>query len=833
MKPACIRTIVCIWLGALFLTHGLGAGDPADMLNAPGESEVFRSVAAYSLAAIGVPDAIDALDKLEGRDFVDRSHPPEQPERRAWRFISNGQGGIRIGISETGRLVELWYERYQRNFASADAPALWSLRLVSGATTNDLDASKAENFECCPLDNDPRGLRLAWSGFDAAGAPGVSVEIIVRLDPDEPVGRWELSVLKPRTSAIEEVRFPRLSGIPTQEDEVLAVPAWMGQMLPDPRAALAGSKGHGARYSWEYPGTLSLQCLAFYRQKGAGLYLACDDSSAFRKSFAVRGDGKGGIEFEIAHLPENGARGVGRYTPGYGVIIGTFFGDWITAAERYRGWARDQPWAKQSRLSRGLVPDWARDTALWVWNRGRSPDVLGPAVALQRELGLPVSVLWHWWHGCSYDAGFPEYLPPREGADAFREALACAHEDRVRALVYMNQRLWGLTTKSWREEGAERFAVRGSNGAYKEEIYNTFTKQPCVSMCMGTAFWRHKYAGLAERAIKELGVDGIYMDQACSSLACFDPAHGHPQGGGAYWMGGFRQLAGDIRDRCAGTRPVALAGEGCGEPWLPHLDLMLSLEVSRERYMTPTVGWETIPFFQAVYHPNAVQFGNYSSLTMPPYDDLWPQEFAPKEPLKLLDQKYSKQFCLEQARAFAWGQQPTIANFQPSHLRDRPEEIAYVMRLARIRQRGLKYLLHGEFLRPPELEVPEIAADMSRLSIYAGQRGGLTEFRKHIPSVAAGAWRAQDGDVAIALANIADEPLHLDLNLHAAEHSVWRIDQAGRYRDLYRMKTAPQAQSVWRIDESGRTPLGRCVQGQPLKVDLAPRGACLIELTRE
>lgn len=719
--------------------------------------------------------------------------------------ISNDQ--IQVAISDTGRLVELTDRKSDDNFASTKAPALWSLRLVSGTATNALDASKAASFECRPLDDDPRGLQLTWAGFEAAGAPSLRVEVVVRLDPDKAASRWELSVAKPRDSALEEIRFPRLSGIPSQANEFLAVPAWMGQMLPDPRKALAGSKGQGARYSWEYPGTMSLQCLAFYQNNGPGLYLACDDAAAFRKSFAVRGDGKGDIELEIAHLPENGARGAERYAPGYGVIIGTFLGDWITAAERYRAWAKEQPWAKQSRLGRGLVPGWAQNTALWVWNRGRSPGVLGPAVALQRELGLPVSVLWHWWHGCSYDAGFPEYLPPREGADPFRAALARAHDSDVRALVYMNQRLWGLTTKSWRDEGAERFAVRGPNGAYREEVYNTFTKQPCVSMCMGTAFWRNKYAGLAERAIEELGVDGIYMDQACSSLACFDPAHGHPLGGGTYWMNGFRQLSGDIRDRSAGARPIALAGEGCGEPWLPYLDLMLSLEVSRERYAAPTVGWETIPFFQAVYHPNAIQFGNYSSLTMPPYDDLWPEEFSPKEPLRLLDRKYSRQFYLEQARAFAWGQQPTIANFQPSHLRDRPDEVAYALRLARIRHRGLKYLLHGEFLRPPELGVSEIAADMSRLSIYAGQHGGLTEFRKHIPSVVAGAWRAPDGDVAIALASIADGPLRLDLGLHAKEHSVWRID------------------------ESGRTSLGRGGQGQPMKVDLASRGACLIELT--
>lgn len=274
-------------------------------------------------------------------------------------------------------------------------------------------------------------------------------------------------------------------------------------------------------------------------------------------------------------------------------------------------------------------------------------------------------------------------------------------------------------------------------------------------------------------------------------------------------MNGFQRLSGDIRKRAEATRPIALAGEGCGEPWLPYLDLMLSLEVSRERYAAPTVGWETIPFFQAVYHAHAIQFGNYSSLTMPPYDDLWPPEFAPKDPLKLLDRKFSRQFYLEQARAFAWGQQPTIANFQPSHLRDRPEEIAYALRLARIRQKGLKYLLHGEFIRAPKIDVPDIAADMSRLSIYAGQRGGLTEFRKHLPAVVAGAWRAPDGDQAIALASIADESLELNLALDAAEMGAWRID------------------------ESGRKPIGRETRGDRFKVELPPRGACLVELTSD
>jgi hypothetical protein len=438
--------------------------------------------------------------------------------------------------------------------------------------------------------------------------------------------------------------------------------------------------------------------------------------------------------------------------------------------------------------------------------------VIDPAVALQQKLGLPVSVFWHWWHGCAYDTGFPEYLPPREGDAAFTAALQRAHEHDVRAIVYMNQRLWGMTTASWTNENALRFAVKGADGQVRPEVYNTFTKQPCASMCMGTAFWRDKYAGLATTAVRQLGVDGIYMDQACSSLACFDPRHGHTIGGGTYWMRGFQLLATDIRRRCETRGGPALAGEGCGENWLPYLDVMLALEVSRERYAGAD-GWEPIPFFHAVYHGYGVFYGNYSSLTHPPYDDLWPAEFAPTEPLKLLDRKFSRQFCLEQARAFVWGQQPTIANFLPTHLQERATELEYALRLAKLRSRFPEFLLRGEMLPPPKVDAPAAELEMSRLSIYAGQRGGVREFQKRLPLVWAAAWRAPDQRVAIAVTSISDQPLTATLELDAVAMGL-----AG-------------PGNVYRIGDRGRRLLGKYRANAPrLRLDLSPLDACILEL---
>jgi hypothetical protein len=722
---------------------------------------------------------------------------------------------LRVGFSGSdGHLVQFtdWKARWNHIAEQAVPLGLWKLELVRDGKRIELTPAEAKRFRL-EGGSDRYSVRLSWTGFGRGAGPRLEVSVEVRLEPERAMSYWHIRVANLHGMVLEKVHFPQVPAIRPQADEYLAVPVWMGQLAANPRSLLVEAGGKGKRLEWDYPGLTSLQCLAFYGRNGPGLYFSCDDTASFRKTFALWGSDDGQVNYELVHLPEN--REAETYTLPYHAIVGGFEGDWFTAAEQYRSWATNQFWARESRLATGQTPDWAVDTGMWMWNRGRSAGVLDPAIALQKELGLPVSVFWHWWHGCAYDTGFPEYLPPREGVESFTNALTRAHQQDVRAIVYMNQRLWGMTTESWKQEKAERYAVKAANGMVHPEVYNTFTKQACASMCMGTQFWRNKYASLAEEVFQKLGVDGIYMDQACSSLACYDPKHGHPLGGGRYWMEGFRLLASDIRSRCAERRQVALAGEGCGEGWLPFLDLMLSLQVSRERSATTGDGWQPIPFFQAVYHPFCILYGNYSSLTVPPYDELWPTNFAPAEPLKLLDRKYSQQFLLEQARALVWGQQPTVANFLPTQLRERDEETECMMLWARLRSRALKYLQRGVLLRPPELEVPEAMLSMSRLSIYAGQQGALKSFERRDALALGGAWRAPDGDVAVVLASIAGEPLTVRLALEARDYGL------------------PRHGTVYRLSASGRWAMGSYAAGRvSLSVALAVREACVLEFSR-
>jgi len=721
-------------------------------------------------------------------------------------------GRLRLTIEpQTGGVRELLSLPDGERLLAADRPpALWQIRFRDGEKLVDYAADQAGPPQVERLDDGQPGLRLVWEAAAGTPRPPIGVRVEVRLGQQQrALAAWRIAVLKPRDLRLTEVRFPRVGALRSGAEEALAVPIGLGQIMLNPRQFnyFEGKAGRSGRLLWQYPHQMSLQCLAYYQPDGPGFYAACDDSEARAKTFTLWGDADKRLHFEIIHHPEAEAQGAPQFAPPYAVITGALRGDWSTAAEIYRQSPPAQSFAARSRLGRGLVPAWVQQTGLWVWNRGRSEQVLTPAVRMGEHLHAPVSVFWHWWHDCAYDAGFPEYLPPREGTASFTAALKAAQRAGLHVTPYINQRLWGMQTASWTAEGAERFAVKDPAGAIKPEVYNVFLKAPCAAMCLGTAFWRAKYAGLAQAVICDLQADGIYMDQACMTAQCHDPDHGHVLGAGRYWVDGFGLLALDIRDRTARRGDVCLAGEHCGEAWLPYLDAMLTLQVSEERTSGTQRPWSVIPFFPAVYHASGICYGSYGSLVSPPYDERWPADKRPPDRLTLLDRKFSTQFLLEQARSFVWGLQPMLPNFLPDQLETRREELDFVTRLVRVRMAALKYLLHGTWLRPPALNGPQREIDFGQVSVYAPFKTST----KSRPLVHVGVWRARDGDVGIALANIGDAPVALRLPLDLAAYGL------GQAR-------------LTRIDERGSHPIGDVQGPRPeLPLELPARAVWLIE----
>jgi hypothetical protein len=208
-------------------------------------------------------------------------------------------------------------------------------------------------------------------------------------------------------------------------------------------------------------------------------------------------------------------------------------------------------------------------------------------------------------------------------------------------------------------------------------------------------------------------------------------------------------------------------------------------------------------------------YGSYSSLIVPPYDELWPKEYAPKDPEELLSADFNKQYLMEQARTLVWGTTPTIANYREILATQRKDEIDYLVNLAKVRQQGLKYLLYGTMFRSPDLEIPTEEIDISRLSIYAGKTGNtVTALKAEVPIVYTGTWKADDGNLGIAIASISDNPFDFNLNFSA---------------DTYDL---PSEGNIYIIDVDGKRPLTEYADGQIMvETTLPPKGLWIIEIT--
>lgn len=722
-------------------------------------------------------------------------------------------GGLVLELSRTdGHVVALRDgDGRLRAGVAADSTGVWAIDLVEGTAkpvTTTIHARDAAQFTSRRTTS---GVELTWSGFTHPALRALRVVATVAARADTTTA-WRIRLTGLGAAPVEQVHFPIVHGITVGEGDELAVPSWMGQRARHPRAMLVNANGTSRRLEFVYPGATSMQVLALSNAADGGLYLAADDTAAYRKHFVLWGEpdarGMAHAGYRMTHVLSNPGRNA-TYAPAYAAIVGLVPGDWLSAVERYRAWGTKQYWARHSRLRTGVTPAWMTNTGIWEWNRGRSEAVLEPAAQLQADAKLPVSVFWHWWHHGPYDTSFPDYLPPREGVDPFVGAVRTAHDRGLHAIVYMNQRLWCTNTPSWTREGAERYAVRERDGTLRLETYNVFNPLPCATMDVATKFWRDKYAGIADTVLNRYGLDGIYMDQAVLSLIDWSPDHGHPVGGGTYWMEGFRALAQELRARSR-QRPGGFAGEGGGESWMPDLDAFLTLQVSQERYADPASGWEVIPMFQAAYHAYALTYGTYGSLTLPPYDELWPADKRPATALGPLDLKFVRQFHLEQARMFVWGMQPTIANFLPDQLTTRRREIDYLTQLARLRYGLREFFQTGTFLRPPAVEVPSADLLLSRISIYAARLGGPTEAHITSPEVLTGAFRANDGRVAIALAGINLEPRTVTVPLA---------------RGMYGL---PASTRVIRHDATGTTDLG--VLSGALRLTMTPLQGVVLEL---
>ncbi|GAB4559341.1 MAG: hypothetical protein Kow0047_05150 [Anaerolineae bacterium] len=665
--------------------------------------------------------------------------------------------------------------------------SLWRLQLRDRTRhTWAVDASDAHLER---ISSSGEELRLTWSGLP--GAETLRVTMVVAAEAD--AIRWGLQVtgLHPGCG-LWMVEYPVLPmpRIPGPGESQWLIPRAGGYVVHSPETTVLRNEDIGCGIHLTHPGNLTMQFIACSREEGPGLWLGTQDVAGFVKQFALQRH-QGSDEISVRHLPAGMPFVDDEYVIPYPIAIAAMYGRWWDAAGRYRQWAVDQPWCRHGPLSRRKdLPPWLPQIGLWAWNRGTSEQVIPGALALRQTMDAPIALDWYWWHHTPYDTHYPDYLPPREGAASFRAAVEQIHRAKLRAIVYVNGRLWGTSAPSWAVRRAWEAACRREDGDIYREVYNVFNHAEMAPMCPATPLWQETLTEIVAELVGTYGLDGVYIDQIgiAAPQLCFAEDHGHPTGGGYHWAQGYRTMISRIREALPQDRAPMIPTEGCCDWYLDLFDAFLVLDNSFERmgyYDKIGLAWEPVPLFAAVYHNYAVHFGSYASLAPPPYDERWPGGQAPQRSDRYHESDFSDAFYAELGRAFVAGAQPMVANVDPGQLRD--SKLAphwrFLRHLVHTRLRALPFLMFGRWLPPPLIDVPDIDVDFLVRGVYTPPERERVLTRR-LPAVLASRWQADDGRIGIALANISKSPHRVAWTEAGAEPgtSVFRIDGLGRTR---------------------------------------------------
>ena len=446
----------------------------------------------------------------------------------------------------------------------------------------------------------------------------------------------------------------------------------------------------------------------------------------------------------------------------FGGTIRTFRGDWFAAADIYRRWAWEQPWARVAFARR---QDKLRNIAIWFWNRGLSDEVAPPVERFQELTGLPVALDWYWWHAIPYDAGYPFFWPPREGEEQFTATVRRLVDKGIFVQPYMNGISWDVKGPKWQEQGS-REAVVSAAGKTGGRQYNIYVPSGLTTMCGTAKNFQTHMRGLV-RKLRECGLSGVYLDQIGGwrtvVCECWSPTHPHPPGGGAMMTEGYRAFLRQIK---ADNPGFPISTEYTPEAYLDIVDSAIILYQNGECFgMSAMPEEETVPAFQAVYHGAITLYGSYAVIDgIPPWDPKWPPECRWKKE-KAWEKLYPDQFALEFARGVAMGMQPMVHCLRMTHIDDPryAADFAFTVDTAKFYHANLDYLYDGTMCAPGTLTCEKQPVEILARGIYTTKKKARVVRHPAVPTILHSVWRKKDGRVAAVLCNWSRKEQRYDL----------------------------------------------------------------------
>ncbi|OGV71087.1 MAG: hypothetical protein A2283_21530 [Lentisphaerae bacterium RIFOXYA12_FULL_48_11] len=612
----------------------------------------------------------------------------------------------------------------------------WKLGL--GNMHSNLQFVVPADMKDCQVEKSDSSVKAIWKGHKLGG-DSFAVNVNWQRQTD---GLWSGRLSYDGYQGdmfVEEIHFPVIKGA-FKPDSKFVFAGWdCGVIYQGPKYLKPGIK-----VVRQYSG--AMQFSALINADTPSLYFDHRDVAWNSKAceYSVTKDGST-FSYSGIHYPGHGDKPGVNYRIPYENCFTEFKGDWFEAGQIYKKWGTAQSWNAKRTAGNPL-----RKIGMWVWNRGLVKDVFPPIERLQKELGdIPVALDWYWWHSNPYDTDYPEFWPPREGVETFRNAVARLKSQGIFSQVYINGVCWDLDGQSWEQGGPESVVVL-RNGQQKNTAFNRYNHHRLGYMCGEAPKFQNKISSLVKN-LRESGLDGQYLDMiGCATYdRCYNPVHRHLKGDSA-GPAGYRALLQRLKKE---NPNYPLSTETCNEAYMDILDGAIVCNSTSMEHLGG--GADPIPLFQSVYHGDFAFFGNYAHPDgITPWDPLWPPEdrWKTEKPWHKL---YPDQFFVELGRTVAWGVQPMVCHIKENIFTD-PEfsEIhSFIINAARFYHSNREYLFDGEMLSPAGFDCETVNVDFMARMIFT-KENQCKVIQKQTPAILHSCWKAPDGKKALIMVNI-------------------------------------------------------------------------------
>jgi len=621
---------------------------------------------------------------------------------------------------------------------------LWEIVFGKGVTRPAI----SNNYKPCSFGSiakRPNGnqvLVLEWNNLHLWEEDSiVSVKVTVELPADNGIAKWGISVSNQSDYwGLWEVACPAISGFPASGKYDLAKP-------------VTGTGGHllknwtGKLDERSPSGFFPMQFMSFNNGSNAVYFSSCDGESR-AKDFYVDSEKK---ELSIVRYPENMAVS-GSDLPGYySVEFGPYQGGWLEAAHRYRDWAIKQLWTAKGTISqRPDFPEiatnvgfWVRDT--WVWDISGVEKNTGDPATWRRDEGdphemnlafldamktmdVPIAFQWYGWHNVIFDNNYPHFLPPLKG---FKERVEELVDSGALIVPYIN----GLSadSKTWDWDKLDPHAIKDQSGGLHQHFYRDGAGR-LTPMCPNQNYWHFTINNVVDSIVNVYGTNGIYMDEiSCNSHElCFNPDHRHPLGGGRYWADGYRKLYRKTLNIIQhGGKEAVLTSECSNE--------IVFDQVTANLYTNRICDYD-IPLQQVVYSGYTLFYASRCDYT-----------------------KSDELFNFAVGQGFIDGRQIGWMDFdlfRPKY----SKKVEYMKNCAKYRMVTKKYLTYGRLWEPvyPDNNIPHFEEFFNGGGRHKGKA----------PSAEARLWQAEDGNIAIFIANYINDEVEFSYTINPKKYGL-------------------------------------------------------------